>query len=497
MEAGTRVFSDATQSSPSGCKKLGKHGSRKGAVRQWALQNDEKNQQGGHSIYQRRYAWNEKNLLKESSDGRHTVYYRYGADGQRALKSSGQSETLYFNTMWSWIHNSSAYNTDREIKHIYLGSERLVTRTNGAGSDGHTSTADACTYYYHSDHLGSAHLITDYKGDEYERVEYTPYGEYRIEKSHAAGIMKSLFFTSFAEQNSVSNRKVASFTGKERDEARTIAGVLCVGLYYYGARYLDPKTSRWLSTDPALGEYMAGSNAGVGGIYNQVNFNLYHYAGNNPIKYTDPTGMWVDNEDGTYTAEKDDTLWGLAQEIFGDGSRWEEFGYEGDPTKLQVGDTVGRNQAQRNNNISFAPVYDNYGTFLGYGAEAEERKVALQNAPSLNVSLSFGGSVVLLQGNLGFEASQNYSGNINLKPEANADIGIFMPGIGATASLGISFHGNVGIENHKLSLNLLGFGGAIAFSEKGLTTFNLSISTNVGNKGNNSDMGIGYNLFKR
>ncbi|MDR2768116.1 MAG: hypothetical protein LBB82_07300 [Treponema sp.] len=24
------------------------------------------------------------------------------------------------------------------------------------------------------------------------------------------------------------------------------------GLYYYGARYLDPKTSRWLSTDPLV-----------------------------------------------------------------------------------------------------------------------------------------------------------------------------------------------------------------------------------------------------
>lgn len=28
------------------------------------------------------------------------------------------------------------------------------------------------------------------------------------------------------------------------------------GLYYYGTRYLDPKASIWISSDPALGEYM-------------------------------------------------------------------------------------------------------------------------------------------------------------------------------------------------------------------------------------------------
>ena len=57
-----------------------------------------------------------------------------------------------------------------------------------------------------------------------------------------------------------------------------------------GARYLDPKYSRWISTDPALGEYMSGSDAGCGGAYNPVNMSLYHYAGNNPIKYVDPDG---------------------------------------------------------------------------------------------------------------------------------------------------------------------------------------------------------------
>ena len=38
---------------------------------------------------------------------------------------------------------------------------------------------------------------------------------------------------------------------------------------------------------------MAGSSVGEGGIYNQVNFNLYHYGNNNPIKYTDPDGKSV------------------------------------------------------------------------------------------------------------------------------------------------------------------------------------------------------------
>ena len=72
------------------------------------------------------------------------------------------------------------------------------------------------------------------------------------------------------------------FTAKEQDEE--------TGLYYYGARYLDAKYSRWLSTDPAVGEYMSGTSADEGGIYNTVNFSLYHYAGNNPLNYTDPNG---------------------------------------------------------------------------------------------------------------------------------------------------------------------------------------------------------------
>jgi RHS repeat-associated protein len=61
------------------------------------------------------------------------------------------------------------------------------------------------------------------EGEEYERIEYTPYGEVWIEKASTA-----------------SNIGIPwRFTGKERDEE--------TGLYYYGARYLDSRTGRWLN----------------------------------------------------------------------------------------------------------------------------------------------------------------------------------------------------------------------------------------------------------
>ena len=235
--------------------------------------------------YRRNYTWNEKNLLTKSSDRTYTVHYRYGEDGQRALKytEEGRSETLYFNNFYTIhipVQDKNNPQGLRVHKHIFVGNSRLVTAMTHTDNNGDNAEQREKRYYYHSDHLGSAQFVTDWKGRQYEHIEYTPYGELWIEEV-AAGLDKLPF----------------RFTGKEMDEE--------TGLYYYGARYLDPKYSRWLSGDPALGDYIPKAPiddeakkhnenlAGMGGVYNTVNLHLYHYAGNNPVKYEDPDGKAV------------------------------------------------------------------------------------------------------------------------------------------------------------------------------------------------------------
>jgi len=284
----------------------------------------------------------EENRLKQSVEGDLSVEYRYGSDaaarfqralqsiplgkrreasyGQRAVKYSKRGESLYFDAaarfqrarqsiplgkrreapyaMWSESINGASI---RQSKHVYVGQTRVSTRLNYKGHPD-TGFEQANTYYYHGDHLGSAQLVTDPDGQEYEHIEYTPYGELWVEKTRD-GIDAIPF----------------RFTGKELD-AET-------GLYYYGARYLDPKTSVWLSADPALGEYVPGAPTdeearkrngnlpGMGGVFNTVNLHLYHYAGNNPIKYTDPDGRAPVK--GVYNTIGDDSSQAKVSEVIG------------------------------------------------------------------------------------------------------------------------------------------------------------------------------------
>ena len=176
------------------------------------------------------------------------------------IKYTQNSETLYFNKMWT-LHTDSGNSVygGQTAKNICLGDTRIVTKLN-SGDEPTYNEEYYKQYYYHSDHLGSASLITDYKGDEYQRIEYTPYGETWVEKTRNTGLEYLPY----------------RFTGKEIDEE--------TGLYYYGARYLDPRYSRWISTDPALGEYIPGagkataSEAGSRSASLQYEFHLNKYS---------------------------------------------------------------------------------------------------------------------------------------------------------------------------------------------------------------------------
>ena len=106
-------------------------------------------------------------------------------------------------------------------------------------------------FFYHPDHLGSTSYVTDADGNIAQHVEYIPYGEVFVEERN----------------NSFSTNYL--FNAKELDNE--------TGLYYYGARYLDPTGAMWLSVDPV---FHAGTSP-------------YAYCLGNPVKMVDPDGRKV------------------------------------------------------------------------------------------------------------------------------------------------------------------------------------------------------------
>ena len=98
-------------------------------------------------------------------------------------------------------------------------------------------------------------MVTNEDGHITQNVVYIPFGEVFVEERNGSWASPYLF------------------NAKELDEE--------TGLYYYGARYLDPDIALWLSTDPLQGKYPGMSP--------------YNYCAGNPVKLVDPDGrdVWV------------------------------------------------------------------------------------------------------------------------------------------------------------------------------------------------------------
>jgi RHS repeat-associated protein len=120
--------------------------------------------------------------------------------------------------------------------------------------------------YYHQDHLGSSSAMTDAIGELVEETAFYPFGlprnEYRLRA---------------VEEH-------YKFTQKERDRES--------GLHYFEARFLAACVSRFISPDPKFlnPDRLTGDDL-TDFLRRPGKGNLYAYVLNNPLRYSDPTGL--------------------------------------------------------------------------------------------------------------------------------------------------------------------------------------------------------------
>lgn len=175
---------------------------------------------------------NEGHLLTVS--GPVNATYTHDAEG-RLAKSVVGGVTNYYFSQWGEQLNGTKYH------YFWLGGKRVAR---GSYSSGVT--------YLYGDQLGSTGVT---RGASAGTQLYDPYGATRY---GGAGV-------------------AYQYTG-QRNEAN-------LGIYYYGARWYDPSIGRFMQADTI-----------VPNPANPQSLNRYSYVLNNPLRYTDPTGMIEEDE---------------------------------------------------------------------------------------------------------------------------------------------------------------------------------------------------------
>jgi len=210
----------------------------------------------------RTIVWDEENRIQSISDNGNQQQYKYDDAGQRVIKRSPKEETDYVNQYFT-VRSNGQIGT----KHVFIGTDRVASKlvkSNAYEKD---------SYYFHTDQLSSTNYVTDSGGKLYEHLEYFPSGESWIEEK------------SNSQQNPGFNTAY-QFTGKELDEETQ--------LYYFGARYYDPRTAVWQSPDPALPDNLAKlpekDDSPVPDVAAPTFLNLYDYADANPLTKIDTDG---------------------------------------------------------------------------------------------------------------------------------------------------------------------------------------------------------------
>ncbi|NDW19461.1 RHS repeat-associated core domain-containing protein [Dysgonomonas sp. 216] len=125
-------------------------------------------------------------------------------------------------------------------------------------------------YFYLKDHLGNNSMVANAGGQVIQSTLYYPFGS-PVTNGESMGQEKQPY----------------KFGEKEFD---TMNGL---NLYDFHARQYDSALGRFTSMDPLAEKYYSTSP--------------YAYCLNNPLKYIDPTGMWIKDKDGNLVAENGDS----------------------------------------------------------------------------------------------------------------------------------------------------------------------------------------------
>jgi RHS repeat-associated protein len=169
----------------------------------------------------------ENRMVSETDANGATAAYVYDGDGRRVSKTVNGVTTVL----------------------VYDPFGQLAQEYGGPA----IPASESGTRYITADHLGSTRLVTKPDGTIAQTYDYLPFGQE---------------FTPSTDTNRF------RFTGKERD-AET-------GLDFFEARYLSSAQGRFSSPDPLTGTALH--------IINPQRWNMYAYALNNPLAYTDPDG---------------------------------------------------------------------------------------------------------------------------------------------------------------------------------------------------------------
>ena len=274
------------------------------------------------------------------------------------------------------------------------------------------------SYWFTSDHLGSAAFITDGSGVAIQHLEYMAFGEV------------------FVDQRRTGFGMPYKFNAKELDCES--------GYYYYSARYYDQRMARFLSVDPLAGE--------------MPEWGSYTYTFNNPLKYIDPTGMRPE--------EPDDWVYGASRGIY-----WDEKATSQATTKegeVYLGDgfaTVSDNGLQTNynsdrsfdhnhtdgNTLSTVTVRGYRDSKMALASGAAGVGVGFKNEVLKTLELGETGSKylkyskglgitggIISGGYTGYNAINYYNkGGNDWRVAAKAGLDIFMTGIGFTGPVGV------------------------------------------------------------